>query len=418
MMKTSRKQLSAICLNIIAWSLTALVVLLPFMSFFIITIGSYGLSQGLIVALAAIGLLYAYSSRSLGLKMDKTNTIFVIIAVLSLVTTLFVRPDGSAVLFGLKNNILPLAVFFIAQLPFSKNLPIRKRLVWLVAVPGFIISFLAILQSTVISADLLEKIGYNANTINPRQIVDGSLSFYRAFSTLGGPNQLGAYLLLPLAFAIVYGIKNKNKWFLVGVPLLLAGLALSFSRSAWLGALATLFFSILLVLTKKQRIYFVLLSFVAMIMLTGSVYLLAKSNQRFQNVVLHGSYVENQIIGSDQQRITALSNAVGAVVEEPFGHGLGSAGPASFQSSKPVITENWYLQIAYEVGIFGLLLYLFAFGSLLLDFYKNRNSALASSLFAATIGILVANLFLHTWADGTLSLLGFSLYGLYKGGKA
>jgi O-antigen ligase len=105
-------------------------------------------------------------------------------------------------------------------------------------------------------------------------------------------------------------------------------------------------------------------------------------------------------------------------MSNPIGHGLGSAGPASFKASQPVIPENWYLQIAYEVGILGLLLYILAFAGLLGDFIRNRNLALPASLFALTCGILVSNLFLHTWADSTLVLIVFTLYGLYKGQTA
>ena len=138
------------------------------------------------------------------------------------------------------------------------------------------------------------------------------------------------------------------------------------------------------------------------------------TNERLQNVLLHGRVFEGRIEGSDQQRINSIANTASEIVARPFGHGLGSAGPASFRADKPVIPENWFLQIAYEIGIIGLLLYIFAFAALLGDFIRNRSNPLAASLFSATVGILVINIFLQAWADSTLVLCMFALYGIYK----
>lgn len=417
-MSATQKHLSFLSLKIIGWLITTLVLLLPFLAFFSITVGSYGFSQGLLLSAAVIWLVYALSSRSIGFQLDRTNVLFIIILLLSIVTTIFISPESTAVIFGIKNNIFPLIIFFACQLPFSKNTILRKYLPWLVIIPGLIVSAIAILQSTLISPAFLESIGYNSQTIDPRQIVDGSLGIYRAFSTLGGPNQLGAYLLLPLAFSIIFGIKQKNWWFMASIPFIISGIILSFSRSAWLAAIAVIVLSIYWVLARRQRIVFLLAAAMSLVILATGVFFLASSNKRIQNVVLHGSIIDNQIMGSDQQRILALSNAVKLVTQEPFGHGLGSAGPASFQSSKPIITENWYLQIAFEIGLFGMVLYIIAFASLMYDFFQARPNLLAGALLAATIGILIANAFLHTWADGTISILGFALYGLYKGRSA
>ena len=143
--------------------------------------------------------------------------------------------------------------------------------------------------------------------------------------------------------------------------------------------------------------------------------MLFRSNSRLENVILHGRFFENRIEGSDQQRLVALEKSTELISQEPFGHGLGSAGPASFQSDSPVISENWYLQIGYELGVIGLILYIAAFVSLLGEFFRNLENSLAAALFAATIGLLATNIFLHAWADSTLVLITFSLYGLYKG---
>ena len=90
----------------------------------------------------------------------------------------------------------------------------------------------------------------------------------------------------------------------------------------------------------------------------------------------------------------------------------------SFLISQEPRIENWYLQIAYEVGVLGLVLYLAAFTGLLGEFVRDRKNPFAIGLLSATVGILIVNLFLHAWADSTLVLIMFSLYGLYRGKTA
>jgi O-antigen ligase len=307
-----------------------------------------------------------------------------------------------------------LALFFIAQIPISNKSFLKRNLLWLILIPGVIVSFFALLQAFIISPNALERIGYTATTINPRQIIDGSINFFRSFSTLGGPNQLGAYLLIPLAFSLVYGIRQK-KWFvLLPSVLILAAIVLSFSRSAWIGAIITLSLSIFLSISKKQKIYFLIFSLLAAFMVGGIIASQIGTNERLQNVLLHGRVFEGRIEGSDQGRLESIAKTTNEVIARPFGHGLGSAGPASFRSDNPIIPENWFLQIAYEVGIAGLLLYLFAFAALLGDFIRSRNNPLAIALFSITTGVLVINIFLQAWADSTLALMMFALYGIYR----
>jgi O-antigen ligase len=276
------------------------------------------------------------------------------------------------------------------------------------------VSLLAFFQAFLITPETLEKIGYTAATINPRQIIDGSINFLRSFSTLGGPNQLGAYLLIPLAFSLVYGIRQK-KWFvLLPSMLILAAIVLSFSRSAWIGAIITFSLSVFLSISKKQKIYFLIISLLVAFIVGGTIASQIGTNERLQNVLLHGRVFEGRIEGSDQGRLESIARIAGEVTARPFGHGLGSAGPASFRSENPIIPENWFLQIGYEIGIAGLLLYIFAFAALLGEFIRNRSNNLAITLFSITAGVLVINIFLQAWADSTLALMMFALYGIYR----
>ncbi len=419
----TRHNLQAILQRLIGLGLAVVLLLMPFHAFFSIYLGSMGASQTIIqswkeafvIVLGVLWIIFILSKRRLNIKLDTTNIVFMLIVFLSILVTIFVRPESEAVLFGIKTNLVAIALYFIAQITLSNRAFIKRNLMWIIIIPGLIVSVLAILQGLIIPPEFLEQLGYSATTIDPRQIVDGSLKFYRAFSTLGGPNQLGAYLVIPLVFCLSYAIVQKKwKLLLLALPVLMA-IFLSYSRSAWLGSIVAIFAVLAIATNKKARIYFVVASIVLVFSAGALISTQIGKNTDIERVLLHGRYFENRIEGSDQNRLEAISTTTNSVMARPFGHGLGSAGPASFKSTHPVIIENWYLQIAYEIGLVGLLLYIIAFAGLLAGMLQDRNNPLAVSLFGATVGMLVMSLFLHTWADSTLVLIMFALYGLYKG---
>jgi O-antigen ligase len=406
----------------IIYGLVIILVLMPFHAFLAISLGSLGIDRTLvqswkeilILIMSFIWVIYQISKKKLAFKTDAINLLFLSIIFLSILVSAFIRPGSEALLFGIKTNLVALALFFIAQIPISNKSFLKRNLLWLIIIPGVVVSLLAFFQAFLITPETLEKIGYTAATINPRQIIDGSINFLRSFSTLGGPNQLGAYLLIPLAFSLVYGIRQK-KWFvLLPSMLILAAIVLSFSRSAWIGAIITFSLSVFLSISKKQKIYFLIISLLVAFIVGGTIASQIGTNERLQNVLLHGRVFEGRIEGSDQGRLESIARIAGEVTARPFGHGLGSAGPASFRSENPIIPENWFLQIGYEIGIAGLLLYIFAFAALLGEFIRNRSNNLAITLFSITAGVLVINIFLQAWADSTLALMMFALYGIYR----
>ncbi len=417
-----KKILEQFTQKFIIYGLAIILVFMPFHAFLAISLGSLGIDRTLvqswkeilILIMSFMWVIYQISKKKLAFKTDAINLLFLSIIFLSILVSAFIRPGSEALLFGIKTNLVALALFFIAQIPISNRSFLKRNLLWLIIIPGVVVSLLAFFQAFLITPETLEKIGYTAATINPRQIIDGSINFLRSFSTLGGPNQLGAYLLIPLAFSLVYGIRQK-KWFvLLPSLLILSAIVLSFSRSAWIGAIITFSLSVFLSISKKQKIYFLIISLLVAFIVGGTIASQIGTNERLQNVLLHGRVFEGRIEGSDQGRLESIAKTTNEVIARPFGHGLGSAGPASFRSDNPIIPENWYLQIAYEVGMAGLLLYIFAFAALLGDFIRNRSNNLAIALFSITVGVLVINIFLQAWADSTLVLMIFALYGIYR----
>ena len=125
-----------------------------------------------------------------------------------------------------------------------------------------------------------------------------------------------------------------------------------------------------------------------------------------QNFLLHGNLANyGRLNTSDGQRLDAQNHALSVIKSHPLGLGLGTAGPASFHSKQPVISENYYLQIAIELGIPGLVLFLCLLTSLGRALYQYCNRPLAASALASLIGISIVNLFLHGWADSSTAIV-------------
>jgi hypothetical protein len=102
------------------------------------------------------------------------------------------------------------------------------------------------------------------------------------------------------------------------------------------------------------------------------------------------------------------------IVQNPFGSGPGSAGPASFYNSnaQPIISESYFVQLGQEVGVLGLLLFLLICGYTAKMLYRQKD-ATAQVLLASFAGLSVISIFLHGWADDPTAMTWWGLAGLF-----
>ncbi len=423
-MKPISQNASHMVTRVMFWGLTLLLVVMPFHAFLSIVLGNFlgheavfqSWKELLFVVLAGLWLYSCWREKRFLLRWDVTNIAALSIIILGLIVSGLQHPSTIGFLFGVKTDLVPIGLFLIAQAYgylFDDN-----RLMRLVLLPAIAVAALALVQVTIVPSQLLALLGYSAQTINPLQLVDASGGLVRAFATLGGPNQLGTYLILPATLALAALIKTKKWVFLPTLLILATGIGLSFSRSSWLGAATALIVAALISLSSKLRLL-VLGGLIIVGVLGASIVVPGLSNSKnviLQNLFLHGQFYQEKTIGPpDVRRSDALVHGFVLTQQQPWGHGLGTAGPASYHNDTQLIVENWYLQIAYELGLAGLLAYLVFFTSLIIGFMRQKSSSLQVGLVAGLIGILVASLFLHSLADSTLALISFIVFGLYKG---
>lgn len=325
--------------------------------------------------------------------------------------------NSEAAIYGLLANLRYLAFFYVVIIISSKTKILRKYWAYALLGPAAIVTIFGLFQKTILPKDFLTYFGYSNNTVPAIHTVDSKEAYIRLQSTLRGPNPLGAYLNLVLTAVIGLGlkIKDRNKRIFLASLLFLSILILffSFSRSAWMGSFVSLVvLGFLSVNNKRARTTLLYLVTFIMLVFLGLVYI-GQNNDFIQNTVFHSDEKSISSKSSNANRQSGIILGLKDVYRHPLGQGAGSAGPASARNTKPAkIAENYYIQIAQEVGIFGLITLLAINIFVAVKLYKRKNNTLALVLFASFCGITVINMVSHAWMDDTLALLWWGLAGI------
>ncbi|MFA5135071.1 MAG: O-antigen ligase family protein [Patescibacteria group bacterium] len=206
-------------------------------------------------------------------------------------------------------------------------------------------------------------------------IIDPAL---RAGGLLYNANALGSYLLFSLLLGIVLALsaeKRRNRalfWF--GTLVLLGSFLLTFSFTAWvsiavpLGILAWL--QRKKIFTKKGLLFF-LIAFTALFTVAVGVRYL-RSGNFLHALKIHTTIPAEGIAESFNQRLKFISSAA----EIFYDHPLTGSGLATYQDvypryaasvlEQPRYAHNYYIQLAAEVGFFGVLAFVALISTLLI----------------------------------------------------
>ncbi len=278
--------------------------------------------------------------------------------------------------------------------------------------------------------DLLENVGYSLERgVKPLFFIDDRPELPRVMSTLKDPNSLGAYLILPI-LALGYSLKSRaaNKQLFIRplrretLSVLLAihlfALWLTFSRGALLGLAISSAVLVFLISREKLILFakkFGLPLILTLIFSIGTVYA-ARNSAFVQDYVLHAA-VSTDEQDPNAKRVSLQAEALEDIAETPLGEGPGSAGLVAITNPKGgLLTENYYLQVAYEVGWLGLalfvaIIYLLARQLQISCNKKSEASSLAVILLASLAGLLFYSLLIHLWSNEAIALQWWLLTG-------
>lgn len=322
-----------------------------------------------------------------------------------------------ALAYGILVNLRFLLWFLAVLLSAQRSAWLRRAWPKLLLLPAAAAVLFALLQYSVLPHNFLSHFGYNAaTTIAPIETINHNSRYIRVQSTLRGANPLGAYLVVVLSSLAVlfFYTKRKIACVLFGATAL-AALYASGSRSAWIGTVLSLCAVAWLRLrTKQSRLLFGSIALV-MLLVAGGAYGVFRNSPRLQNEVLHTQTDSAVKSTSDGAHASALKSGLSDVLHQPLGDGPGTAGPASQYNGvhPPRIAENYYVQIAQEVGWLGLALFLSIMALVARELYERVNvSSLALAALASFVGIAFVNLLSHAWADDTLAFVWWGLAGM------
>lgn len=283
-----------------------------------------------------------------------------------------------------------------------------------ILIPGCIVIAFGSMQ-LFLPADFLKHFGYGPETLITHQTVDNKSEVVRLQSTLRGPNPLGAYLVV-IGLMLVAMLKSTKVRLLAVAPLFVV-LFHTYSRSAWIGLVLSSFTYLYMVAGHKNRKIFISALSIVICLSVSFIYVF-RDNDFIQNTVFHTNEKSTSSISSNEARLNSINGSVETIIDEPLGFGVGSAGPASFRNDNipPNITENYFLQIGVESGVFGLLLFcllIIIIAKELIDSQTYESTMILSLL----VGLVIINMISHAWADDTLAYIFFGLVGLTLGSK-
>ncbi len=312
-----------------------------------------------------------------------------------------------------------LIAFVGVRLVKDKNIDVR--VIKLILAISTLVCLVGLLQ-WFLPKDILTHIGYSIERgVKPNFFINDDINYPRIMSTIRDPNSLGAFLILPtLLLASLYGkVKKERKRLIAGLLLLHALiLILTFSRAAWGGIIISGL--TLLIIGNKKKASFLLKQYwmilVALIILFG-VGLYSQRQSYFVRSVVFRIDDKNKATDpdSDQLHVYFIEKGVNGVIQKPMGYGPGTAGIVSIQNENGgTLTENYYIQIAHEVGVFGLLIFVMAWGYVV-KLLVQAKSVLGTTLVASACAYAVMAMVMHLWSNEAVAAQWWLLAGAIIG---
>jgi O-antigen ligase/polysaccharide polymerase Wzy-like membrane protein len=383
--------------------------------------------EGFLLAGAGIALALAIRRGVVReLLRDRLMWLITAFVLLNTLLALWRNTDQDAELLGLAYNVRFLIYFvwavLLTKLYVSKDL--LNTAVKIAVAIGAVTVIFGLFQYILLPDGALSHLGYTrSNGVLPAFFIDDKPDLERIMSTLRDPNSFGSYLLIFLGFLSVGALtrvdRHKKIYYICFSLLTLLAVFWTFSRAAWIGAVATLIVTAMFFAARKQKwiaVYKTPLLFVAgLLVVAGVVGLITFRNTYLvKNVVLHAD--ESTVLEDPNElRIRYWQESFRDIADNPLGSGPGTAGLASIRNDeRTVLNENYYFQTAQETGVLGLLLLLaiLVIVALRLFVYAQARDPVAAALLAGLAGLMITNFLAHIWANEAAAYTWWGLAGL------
>ncbi len=306
-----------------------------------------------------------------------------------------------------------------AALLYPRMFAFRSIFKVIIAVSS-VVAILAVIQYF-LPKDILTHFGYSlARAARPSFFIDDNPAFPRVMSTLRDPNSLGAYLLVPIALlthALLQAKKSsgRRRVWLAGLMVLhVTALYMTFSRSAWLGAVvmtgAIIWWRFSSYFVRVIRQWW-LAGVVVLLLLAGGLFAL-RHNTQLDGIVSHSTATQVGPHDSNDLHLIYIKKGLSGIWHNPLGHGPGTAGLASIQNPDGgLLTENYYVQIGYEVGVLGLGIFVGLLVWLYIRLWR-RHDEWTTVLLSTFWAYALINMLLHMWSNEAVAVQWWLLAGV------
>jgi O-antigen ligase len=357
--------------------------------------------RGMVFLLIASALLQA--RRGVKRPRVKFHPTDALLAVASIVRVLSILARPSAVNGELISAFtafgVPLAAYLACR--FTVTTWTRVRSVALVA--EFVCLYLSVIA---IYQQLTQRIFFDASG-------DGwAGGVFRSGSLTGAPWILGLILLMAHPWTMYVQSETRSRtarWLhraVLGVTY--AAMFFTYVRSIWIGAILQLFIRLYAFRADRKRIVVALLVGLALLV---SAWATISATEGFRQRVANLYNLEN--------RSDLAASQWALFVDKPvFGWGEGMGRIVTYVEGSTHVSHNTFLVIAVELGLVGLLPYVFgllaAFRTSVRDYYRadsgSKTRRLIATYWAAFVGFLVvANAIDVTYFASALSLFGVAM---------
>ena len=347
--------------NIIILFLGILLILLPFNAFinsFFVYKLDFGLVKywkelivGMILLLSSINLLDLKDVKE---KIPKWIIVFGSLFLVILMINFISIGLSGASLIALRLDGLIVAMVFVGFWLSQVMDDCQKELLVRIFLGATFVSLiLGLIVYFVLGNEVLVNLGFrndwstyyvNQGLAFCQRIEHSQLCRFQGF--LSGPNQMGAFLILYLGLTMQSKFANKFKimFFIVGV----ISLILTFSRSAWIGFMLSSFLYVVFVNQSQIKRYW---KIIGSSVLVGLVAVYIFAFDMIRAVVIR--------VDSNSEHVRLWKEGLEFWLNSFWlGNGMGSVGPASRYFSTELIPESWFLQVAGQYGLIGLMAFI------------------------------------------------------------
>jgi hypothetical protein len=426
-----------------AWAAVALVALVPVNRFLILLVFHFGHSRSITVLTQAwkdmlIAVLFARALDEIIMRRrPKLHFVDLMVIAFMVISVLYLFYPGATGRVGFTDRLLGfradsyfMLAYFVGRFIYFERRHVRwlllsllpgTALVAVIAAAQFAWSdwFNRFFERLSFSAFINGQGGYGEVEVIKDRGISG-VNLPRASSLLLGDLALAFFSIFALAVAAAVFLtarRTRARLLAGGVSVMaIASIGFTITRSAALAAGVALI--VMTIMTRRPA----RAGSVALVLVIGVLFALVSGFVPLRAI----DALTNPHEASVQAHGGAISTGVELIHEQPIGRGLGTVGTIGqrvFRESA-VTTENWYLQIAAEMGLVqGMLFLAISVGTAIeayASFRRVRDLSLSRVCLAVTggsVGFLIVGNMLHAWEVPVVAMAFWLLAGVAVGAR-